>query len=195
MQTFIKLPRRLTGLDISRRERDDYCRGFPSLLDGIEEHASDKIIGLDLGEIEYFHRLRNQLYHDGNGLTPERTKVDLYAEIAQKLFEGLFETKLRVPNTGNMQQYGEFLDTWAKTEKALASVGNSKRRHSPHLVLGELLAEGKISVEDAKAIEDVRRMRNGLVHGEIEPEKGVSQKLVLAAKQAQRIVETIAGLF
>lgn len=193
MQTFIKLPKRLTGLDISRRQRDEYCRGFPSLLDGIEEHAEDKISGLDLGEIEYFHRLRNQLYHDGNGLTPERSKVEYYAEIAQKLFEGLFEAKLRVPNTGNMQQYGEFIDTWAQTEKTLAGLSENEKRYATHSLLRQLLAEEKISRTDFEKIERVRSMRNRLVHGEIEPNKGVSTKLVEAAKDALNIALRVAG--
>ena len=86
LQTYISIPKRVTGLTISRRERDEICSGFPQLLDGIEKHAADKVAGIDLGEIEWFHRLRNELYHQGNGLTVERHKVEVYAEMAKVLF-------------------------------------------------------------------------------------------------------------
>ncbi len=49
LKTYISIPQRVTGLTITRRERDDICSGFPQLLDGIEQHASDKIAGINLG--------------------------------------------------------------------------------------------------------------------------------------------------
>ena len=39
------------------------------MLDALEQYAAPKLAGIDLGEIEWYHRLRNQLYHQGNGLT------------------------------------------------------------------------------------------------------------------------------
>ena len=61
LRTYLELPRRVTGLRISRQKLQDMSDSFPSLLDAIEEHASDKLTGIDLGEIEWYHRLRNQL--------------------------------------------------------------------------------------------------------------------------------------
>jgi hypothetical protein len=63
---------------------------FPMLLDALEKYAASKLDGIDLGEIEWYHRLRNQLYHQGNGLTVERDKVEVYAELANVLFTNLF---------------------------------------------------------------------------------------------------------
>ena len=76
MKTYLTLPARVTSIHISRKERDQYCATFPTLLDGIEAVAGDKIIGLELGEFEWFHRLRNELYHQGNGLTAVKRNVD-----------------------------------------------------------------------------------------------------------------------
>jgi hypothetical protein len=69
IKTYLGLPRRVTGLAISRKRFREIAESFPDLLDAIEEHASKKLAGIDLGEIEWYHRLRNQLYHEGNGLT------------------------------------------------------------------------------------------------------------------------------
>jgi hypothetical protein len=38
------------------------------MLDVLEEHAGERLSGIDLGEIDWFHKLRNELYHNGNGL-------------------------------------------------------------------------------------------------------------------------------
>lgn len=63
VKTYLGLPKRVTGLLISRREFQEIQEAFPSLLDALEKYAADKLTGIDLGEIEWYHRLRNQLYH------------------------------------------------------------------------------------------------------------------------------------
>jgi hypothetical protein len=80
IQTYLGLPKRVTGLKIRRKEFAEMSESFPALLDGLERYANDKLAGIDLGEIEWFHRLRNELYHQGNGLTVERDKVEVYAQ-------------------------------------------------------------------------------------------------------------------
>ena len=89
MQTYLGLPRRVTGLSVTRREVQQMTESFPAMLDALEEHAADKLRGLQLGEIEWYHRLRNQLYHQGNGLTVEMAKVQVYGELARLLFKSL----------------------------------------------------------------------------------------------------------
>ena len=67
IKTFLGLPKRVTRLEISRRDLPEVPESFPALLDALERFASDKLNGIELGEIEWYHRLRNQLYHQGNG--------------------------------------------------------------------------------------------------------------------------------
>jgi hypothetical protein len=86
VKTFLGLPKRITGLDIARNLRES----LPRLLELLAEHAADKLVGVDLGLIEWYHRLRNELYHQGNGLSIERDKVAGYAEQARLLFQNLF---------------------------------------------------------------------------------------------------------
>ncbi|AHD08267.1 hypothetical protein PhaeoP75_00473 [Phaeobacter gallaeciensis] len=192
MQTYLQLPKRVTGVSISRTERENYCRNFPSLLDGIEQHAAEKIVGFDLGHIEWFHRLRNQLYHDGNGLTVERAKVEVYAELAQRLFEALFGVALEVPDTDNMRRYGEFIDTWAKIERHLRDVPETERRFPTTRTLMKLQADGKISQSEFAKFEEVRNVRNKLVHGEIEPETTLSSRIIEAAKEVLIVAARIS---
>ena len=90
IKTYLGLPQRVTGVRLSRKEYEEVSESFPRLLDAIEKHAQDKMKGFDISEMEWYHRLRNELYHQGNGLTVEREKVLAYAEIGKGLFRQLF---------------------------------------------------------------------------------------------------------
>ena len=82
IKTYLGLPKRVTGLAITRKDFEEISESFPAMLDALEKYASAKLVGIDLGEIEWYHRLRNELYHQGNGLTVERDKVEIYAQLA-----------------------------------------------------------------------------------------------------------------
>ncbi|MCX8953665.1 hypothetical protein OU790_09480 [Ruegeria sp. NA] len=173
MQTYLTLPRRVTGIDLTRKERDEFCKNFPSLLDGIEQHAQDKIIGLNLGEFEWFHRLRNELYHQGNGLTVERRNLEVYAELCEKLFEALFNVSLdlEVPSDSSTKLIGEFFESWIKIERTLAQwVPNGVRTTASANII-ELQNEGELSTDVITAFGQVQKIRNQLIHGEAEAEE------------------------
>ncbi len=189
LQTYICLPKRVTGLSISRRERDEICSGFPQLLDGIEKHAADKIIGIDLGEIEWFHRLRNELYHQGNGLTVERNKVEVYAELAKILFENLFGVEMKVIETDHLRRMGDFIENWVNLEKKLAKVPGNKPGQVPRRqILQKMVDEGQLTKSQLEEFEEVRRLRNQLVHGQIDA-RGSLDNLTLS--RAIKIIEII----
>jgi len=89
IKTYLSLPSRLTGVKLGRKRFEEVSERFPSLLDALEEHAGNKLDGVSLAEIEWYHQLRNQLYHNGVGLTVERNQVETYAELARLLFHHL----------------------------------------------------------------------------------------------------------
>ena len=119
IKTYLGLPRRVTGLAISRGEYQRFSESFPKLLDALEEYADDKLNGIDLGEIEWYHRIRNQLYHQGNGLTVERGKVEVYAELANVLFSNLFGSRLVEPEEDVNALLGDFMLAWIDFERLL----------------------------------------------------------------------------
>ena len=51
IKTFLGLPKRIAGISISRKEYQEISESFPALLDALEKHATDKIVGIDLGEV------------------------------------------------------------------------------------------------------------------------------------------------
>lgn len=161
----------MTGLKISRSEYREFAESFPKLLDALEKYASDKLDGINLGEIEWYHRIRNELYHQGNGLTVERDKVEIYAELANVLFANLFGFRLVKPEEDETVMLGEFMQAWVNFEKTLldaASLLKVDTRGRPvmplHIV--EVLASGGfISKVELNEINQIRQIRNQVVHG------------------------------
>lgn len=193
LKTYLTLPRRVTGLSLSRKQQDDYCQNFPSLLQGVEDHSPSKLIGLSLGEFEWFHRLRNELYHDGNGLTVEKKIVEVYAELAVLLFKSLFDCELHIesPKNSRAQLIGEFFEDWITIERKLAqSVGNGENISSGHAA--EILFQtGKISKSDLDTFKQVQMIRNQLVHGEAEPEEMLRPANMSKVKQVANVLEDV----
>jgi len=188
MKTYLGLPKRINGLTISRKEFQEASESFPALLDALEKHGADKLDGVDLGAIEWYHRLRNELYHQGNGLTVERDKVEIYAEIANILFKNLFGYTLVNNAARNTEILGEFLVEWARLERALQARIEREIRKSG-LVPGKrvgLLEWLRIAQEtkllDGHEIDELsqlRQIRNLAAHGQPGWEDSVTPELVV----------------
>ena len=119
IKTYLGLPKRVTGLQISRSEYSEINESFPKLLDSLEANCPDKLEGIELSEVEWYHRLRNQLYHQGNGLTVEREKVEFYAELAQLLPTSVWFWT-RSTKSQSTTLIGEFIKIWAEIESTLS---------------------------------------------------------------------------
>lgn len=170
IKTFLGLPKRITGLVITRKSYDEFSESFPKLLDALQEYASNRTGGIDLGEIEWYHRLRNQLYHEGNGLTVELEKVRVYAELAKLLFKNLFGTEIDVEPYSKSETLGQFIQVWSELESALIQawerqeLSNNQRNHL--LMTPRQLAErGLLESSVVEEIDQLRKVRNQWVHG------------------------------
>ncbi|MEO9891189.1 hypothetical protein [Aurantibacter sp.] len=122
MKTYLGLPKRITKLEgVTSKIYNEATKSFPSLIDTMDKFAKDKLVGIVLGEIEWYHRIRNQLYHDGNGITVEKEKVIAYASIAKILFENLFGEKVEIEG----KKYGidDFFLVWADFNKLVVNQG------------------------------------------------------------------------
>jgi hypothetical protein len=186
-KTYLSLPKRITGIKIPRKNLQEAFDSFPALLDTLEEHASSKLEGVDLGSIEFYHRIRNQLYHEGIGLTVEREKVDIYAELASVLFRNLFGQPLELPVGDKTELLGQFIEKWNQLENALArsareiardaAKGGMHRTRFPDPA--RFLAEkGFISKPDYNRITQLRQVRNSVVHNEISYNEAITPELL-----------------
>lgn len=189
IKTHLGLPKRITKIEgLTRKKFEEITSTFPNLLDGLEEFASDKLNGIDLGDIEWFHRLRNQLYHDGNGITVEKEKVETYAEIAKILFGNLFG--IEIEETGNETLHhslvGEFIKEWANFEKQ--ALNEEGKHRAPIHRLREMLANGELSKNQAEKFDEIRKFRNNLVHGMSSPSQKELKRYLADLKDINKTI-------
>lgn len=201
IKTYLGLPKRITGLNISRSKYAEFSESFPKLLDAIEEYSSDKLGGIDLGEIEWYHRLRNQLYHQGNGLTVELDKVQVYATLAKLLFKNLFNSELEIEKDSvGKNQIGSFLTAWVRLEQILQAIWSQLPLHDSeqqHLMMRpmELVERNVIEKELAMEIDRLRRLRNGVVHGDASTTDDLMDSDIKDVKEATaKLQAVLSGL-
>jgi hypothetical protein len=164
IKTYLGLPERARGAKgPSRKELETASESFPGLLDLLNQYAAQKLTGLDLSDIEWYHRLRNQLYHSGNGITVELSRVEAYFQIACLLFENLFGTPVRIDDANAVNtKTGEFLHLWSQFDHGL------KQKLPPKHDLAYFWKRDYMtSVSKSAAVvwEELATFRNKLVHG------------------------------
>ncbi len=195
IKTYLSLPRRVSGINLSRKDYLEISESFPRLLDALEQHAVDKLDGINLGEIEWYHRLRNELYHQGNGLTVDRDKVEVYAELAKLLFRNLFGFDVEIEETEGHELLGGFLEAWARLEQVSSAVlvkhgiGSTGRVHQPIIAVRELEKMQLIDRRTVQEIEELRRIRNEVVHGISDYRSTISRDKVARLKEIAATLE------
>ncbi len=186
IKTFLSLPKRVIGLTIPRKRREEAFENFPVLLDALEEIASSKLEGVDLGVIEWYHHLRNELYHQGFGLTIEREKVEIYAELAQILLKNLFGETLTLP-TSKTTLLGRFLEEWNRLDSSLTALAarHSFQEHPSALFDAArfLHDTGMLEPGEYYEINELRELRAAIVHNEEDYKEVLTERIVNRAKE------------
>lgn len=199
IKTYLGLPKRVNGLAITRAEYQEFSESFPKLLDAIEKHGASKLGSLDLGEIEWYHRLRNQLYHQGNGLTVERAKVEVYGQLAAALFVSLFGVKPLMPPDDPSNLLAEFIVAWSAFEHAandLSTFYSFDENTNLRTTLGyarELYNNGYLLKPEYQEIKKLWTVRNQVVHGKRYFRELLTPKMVDRLKQITKSVQKRIG--
>ena len=182
MKAYLSLPKRVLGFSISRKKRSEAFENFPSLLDAFEEHAASKLDGIDLGVIEWYHNLRNELYHQGFGLTVEQEKVEIYGELARILFQNLFGETLPDIRDSKATMLGRFLESWNRLDKALITLARNyglDRNFAATLHSTRYLRDvGGIENQAYYEVEELRKLRNEIVHNQTDFNKVLTERIV-----------------
>lgn len=178
VKTWLGLPKRSRGTPgPGRKELETASESFPDLLDLLDKYANSKLSGVvDLGDVEWYHRLRNQMYHNGNGITVERSKVETYFQIAKSLYEDLFGIRLSLDDSGAKHtKTGEFLSLWANFDHGFRQLLPQKEGLAFSWKKEYLES---VSPEAAEIWEQLTLFRNELVHGLSTPSaKEVDQRI------------------
>jgi hypothetical protein len=192
IKTYLGLPKRITELSISRKEYAEVSESFPALIDALEKYSPKKLEGIDLGTIEWYHRLRNQLYHQGNGLTVERDKVEAYAVLANQLFFNLFGVPLLDHVTPSADQLGEFIKAWTTIERGISALAkreivrlnlNESHPRSPLDTIRQLKKTQLISETQMIEFDHLRRIRNEVLHGHSDYREKLTPGIISRAQE------------
>lgn len=195
LKTYLHLPTRISGISVPRKRRDEASYSFPSLLDLVEEYGGDKLDGIDLGMIEWYHRQRNQLYHEGFGLTVSIETVEIYSELAQNLFANIFGAKLGLPQSGE-NLLGEMLTLWSRVERGmrklavkLGLIDSPADLTRPQAILYEA---ARISDDETDELVELRELRNQIVHGEADYKTRLTDEVIARLKYYAEFFENWA---
>lgn len=177
IKTYLGLPKRVRGSDgPSRQQLQAATNSFPNLLDLLEEYGEDKLDGVELGDIEVYHRLRNQLYHDGNGVTVDSDHVDGYLQIARILLSNLLgvvtdnDTDKQI-SANPTTLVGQLVERWGTLERearALAAKYLSKEktlRRPVTSIIDGLVAKNIVDGGFRSRLNRIAQARNEIVHG------------------------------
>lgn len=95
LKTFLTLPDEVTNSQLKFADRKQASiGGFHELVRGVGKAAGNKLNNINLSHIQYYHDLRNKLYHEGNGITVPPENINAYAKIAVELLKALLGVDL-----------------------------------------------------------------------------------------------------
>lgn len=202
VDTFVGLnPRNRGGYQIPKTDKVTILWSFHSKVEFLERYAAEK--GIDLGEglvdaIVWYHDLRNELYHSGNGMTPERRHLVDAREAARKVFRALFGCDVApsegrpIPDRPAPEPPPDsganlvFLSNYINFERAVSRwFKGSKSGYFPQR-WSQYLRSSPWAVPFDPLVHEARRLRNELAHGQAGPDGSVDEEHLEAV--ASRLV-------
>ena len=186
IKSYLTMPSSVRGTKhVSREEYGKITKSFHSLLIGLIAHVPNKKQYTDeISEIEWYHNIRNELYHSGTDVTVDQQKVETYLEIAKNLFSNLFRVRVddyieSKPSTA----IGEFFLTWREVMpqlERLANIMNLKYTvHDPrYMAMPRLVARKIVSKTIQDELKEIRTFRNEMTHGRRMPSNNEIKKKI-----------------
>lgn len=172
IKTYLGLPKRVRGsVGPPLKRLQETGSSFPALLDLLEEFAKGKLDGIDLGDIEVYHRLRNKLYHEGHGITVEPKYVDSYLQIAKVLLDNLLGLELEKDKSNPpSSSLGALVSKWASLVQEVRLIarmylGREELLGEPVLhSVDRLVTAGVVDTQFRRRVRDANKIRNKLIH-------------------------------
>jgi len=195
IKTFLGLPERVRGTKgPTRKELLNAGASFPDLLDLLETFGSDHLAGVDLGDVEVYHRLRNTLYHEGNGVTVDAKHVDGYFQVAIILLYSLLDLEITGQEMPSLKtSIGDLIVSWGRLEAKLRFQGRclSKEKTikgSIVSIVDGLISKGILDGQFRSKLEPIHRLRNSIVHGVSVPDDSEVRQVV---RQLQDLIREV----
>jgi len=190
IRTFLSLPVKISGINFQRKEVEEVGSSFPKMVDLLFSKARTKLAGLDDGDIEHYHRIRNQLYHNGTGLGVDRRYLDAYRQIAAVLLNNLFGVKV-VPK-GSEATLENLILQFNEVETLVRKAFEDSGVDTGHTFKWEVaMREGILEMEDISQLTELRMIRNAQVHSTAE---NIDKKRIeLGVEIAETLLKKLKG--
>ena len=163
IRTFIFMPFSLSKVKFSFKEKEEIGNSFPKMVNLLSEKASSKISGIELSDIEFYHRLRNQLYHDGTGLSVDKNHLEAYRTIGELLLKSLFKIEFNYSPTD--KSLSSLIVFWEEIVKMIKQLFHSNNIDcSKTFKWEEALQKNIITKQQISLFNELKRIRNEQVH-------------------------------
>lgn len=98
-KTYLLLPESISKVKIAFSERKKYASGtFHDLIDGLKK-CTALVCFRDLAHVEFYHDIRNRIYHQGNGITINRKDLENYGNLVISILKKLLRVNIPISNT------------------------------------------------------------------------------------------------
>ncbi len=150
IKTYIS--RNLRVLNIKRKDFNNLKQDFSKLLNLILKVIPDKISEIELSSIEHNHNLRNNLYHEGIGISINKEIVKSYGKESISLISKLYDVDLS--NLIKRLEIERFIEKLKTLEKEWSRINLLilMFRLDFDLEIGELTVKERISELSSKNI-------------------------------------------
>lgn len=170
IKSYLALNKRMLGIEFE--EYKNGIKTFPKLLNLLQNYSNDKISLDELDKIEYFHIIRNNLYHQGSGISVIKSFVTKYVILAQDLLSRLFQIELIITTDDISNKQGEFLQIFRNIEVNLKNFALTQnliplisKPYTINKIMSVLLDSKKIPNDFANRLTNIYYYRNESVHG------------------------------
>lgn len=214
IEVYVRLhPRLRDGLEIPKAEVDQALRSFHSKVEFIEKWVPRLPLPGDISfeSIVWYHTLRNELYHSGNGMVPEMHVLEGARQAAIRLFTAIFgydalqdlepaaraaaeAPEIPLPPTDNPRL--TFLQVFRDFEDLLQSlsqeVGIKSARSLSRDELWSTLSDKYPQFKDYLAqYRHLAKVRNQIVHSG--PSQGSEAEIQNAVQQAEGLISLLVN--
>lgn len=190
IRNFLSLPEKISGIKFQKKVVSEAGNSFPRMVDLLFDKARSKLAGLDDGDIEHYHRIRNQLYHNGTGLSVDRRYLDAYRQIAAVLLDNLFGVKA-IPKEKEATLENLIL-LFNEVETLIRQKFEELGVDTGHTFKWEMaMREGILHMDDINQLTELRMIRNTQVHSTAE---NIDKKRIeLGVEIAETILQKLKG--
>ena len=170
VRSFLSMPQSKSGIKVSKSQLDEALNSFPKLIELLYANVPNAVTGIDAGDVEHYHRIRNTLYHSGTGLSVDDQYLHAYRSIAVLLLANLFDV-VHVRKNELPLRLDSLILNWSRIDKLVRDRLAAAGVDYSHTYKWEMAFQaGVLNMKLVEELTDVRMARNRLAHSiEVDP--------------------------